>query len=348
MSAAVAGQGQLEAAAGRAEVASIRAAMPRTRAGAVTSQGDFAQRSRWCAPTIRRCSDRCHGGRALRQLQLLCRVCRSRAAASRLSATRATPTTASPPITPPTYRAVICRRASMCWRRRICLSLRRAHADCHSRMKAGRCCRSFTTWRRGRLWRSTRRTTARRILPAASASSPPPARRSSPTTWAISMSRSFRMASSRRRSMPSKRKGWRISPPPATMGSVLPEHRAELSPRRSTSGSNAGEHLLNFDRTGATNTTSLPMTIPPIPPGDFIAVVVEWDQPYVTGAPASGGATSSIDLCITGGTGGVTITDYDGNAASCTGPNAVGVRSLSDHDHRQPGQCRWQTPRSRI
>jgi hypothetical protein len=92
----------------------------------------------------------------------------------------------------------------------------------------------------------------------------------------------------------------------------------------STSGSNAGEHLLNFDRTGATNTTSLPITIPSIPPGDFVAVVVEWDQPYVTGATGSPGASSSIDLCITGGTGADTITDYDGNAVSCTGPNAVG------------------------
>ena len=92
----------------------------------------------------------------------------------------------------------------------------------------------------------------------------------------------------------------------------------------STSGSNSGEHLLNFDRTGATNTTALPITIPSIPPGDFVAVVVEWDQPYVTGAPSSGGATSSIDLCVTGGTG-ATITDYDGNSVSCTGPNAVGV-----------------------
>jgi hypothetical protein len=92
----------------------------------------------------------------------------------------------------------------------------------------------------------------------------------------------------------------------------------------SSSGSNAGEHLLNFDRTGATNTTSLPITIPAIPPGDFVAVVVEWDQPYVTGSPGSPGATSSIDLCITGGTGADTITDYDGNAVSCTGANAVG------------------------
>jgi hypothetical protein len=92
----------------------------------------------------------------------------------------------------------------------------------------------------------------------------------------------------------------------------------------SSSGSNAGEHLLNFDRTGATDTTALPITIPAIPPGDFVAVVVEWDQPYVTGSPGSPGATSSIDLCITGGTGADTITDYDGNAVSCTGPNAVG------------------------
>jgi len=92
----------------------------------------------------------------------------------------------------------------------------------------------------------------------------------------------------------------------------------------SSSGANAGEHLLNFDRTGATNTTSLPVAIPPIPPGDFIAVVVEWDQPYVTGAPSSGGATSSIDLCVSGATGSVSVTDYDGNAVSCTGPNAVG------------------------
>jgi hypothetical protein len=92
----------------------------------------------------------------------------------------------------------------------------------------------------------------------------------------------------------------------------------------SSSGPNAGEHLLNFDRTGATNTTALPITVPAIPPGDFIAVVVEWDQPYVTGAPSSGGATSSIDLCVTGGTGAVSITDYDGNAVSCTGPNSVG------------------------
>ncbi len=92
------------------------------------------------------------------------------------------------------------------------------------------------------------------------------------------------------------------------------------------SGSMAGDYLLNFDTTGATNTTSLPVTVPAIPPGDFLAIVVEWDQPYVTGATgASPGATSSIDLCVTGATGSTTITDNDGNPESCTGPNAVGV-----------------------
>ena len=91
-------------------------------------------------------------------------------------------------------------------------------------------------------------------------------------------------------------------------------------------GSMAGETLLNFDTSGATNTTSLPVTVPPIPPGDFLAIVVEWDQPYVTGATgASPGATSSINLCVTGATGSAIITDVDGDVVSCTGANAVGV-----------------------
>jgi Subtilase family len=91
-------------------------------------------------------------------------------------------------------------------------------------------------------------------------------------------------------------------------------------------GSLVGATLLNFDTTGATNTTSLPVTVPPIPPGDFLAIVVEWDQPYVTGATgASPGATSSINLCVTGATGSTQITNVDGDAVSCTGANAVGV-----------------------
>jgi hypothetical protein len=107
-------------------------------------------------------------------------------------------------------------------------------------------------------------------------------------------------------------------------GTLTYQNTAPTFATLSTSAPTAGEHLLNFDATGATITTSLPVTVPPIPPGDFVALVVQWDQPYVTGAPGSPGATSSIDLCVTGASG-VTIQDYDGNTVSCTGPNAVGV-----------------------
>ncbi len=100
-----------------------------------------------------------------------------------------------------------------------------------------------------------------------------------------------------------------------------------LAPSFATAGTGAtlGESLLNFDTTGATTTTSLPVHVPAIPPGDFLAIVVEWDQPYVTGASGSPGASSSINLCVTGATGSAVITDYDGNVVSCTGANAVGV-----------------------
>jgi hypothetical protein len=92
----------------------------------------------------------------------------------------------------------------------------------------------------------------------------------------------------------------------------------------SASGPTAGEYLLNFDTSGHTTTNDLPVSVPAMQPGELLAVVVEWDQPYVTGAPGSGGATSQLDLCVTGASG-VTITDYDGNAVSCTGPNALGA-----------------------
>jgi len=107
-------------------------------------------------------------------------------------------------------------------------------------------------------------------------------------------------------------------------GSLAYENTA---PKFSTagSGSNAGELLLNFDASGATTTTALPITVPAIPPGDFVAVVVQWDQPYVTGAPGSPGSANQIDVCISGGTGADIITDYDGTAQSCSGPNATGV-----------------------
>jgi hypothetical protein len=97
----------------------------------------------------------------------------------------------------------------------------------------------------------------------------------------------------------------------------------------STSSPNAGEYLLNFDATGATTVTSLPVTIPPLSPGDFVAVVIEWDQPYITGCTGTGaqctGATSQIDLCLTGSTGTDVLINYDNTVTSCSGPNALGT-----------------------
>jgi Subtilase family len=95
----------------------------------------------------------------------------------------------------------------------------------------------------------------------------------------------------------------------------------------SNSAPNSGEYLLNFDTSGMTTTTALPVTIASLIPGEYVAIVVEWDQPYVTGAPNSGGATSAIDVCITGATGADEIIDYDGNAATCSGPNSTGADS---------------------
>jgi len=93
----------------------------------------------------------------------------------------------------------------------------------------------------------------------------------------------------------------------------------------SSTAPNAGEHLLNFDQSGsATATTTLPVTVPPMRPGEFVAIVVEWDQPFVTGAPASGGSTSSIDVCITGATGNDVIANGNLIAATCSGASTLG------------------------
>jgi hypothetical protein len=91
---------------------------------------------------------------------------------------------------------------------------------------------------------------------------------------------------------------------------------------------NAGELLLNFDTTNATNTTTLPVTIPPMRPGDFVAIVVEWDQPYFTGCVAPTvqcGANNQIDLCITGAVGNDGIDNGNLKPATCSGPNALAM-----------------------
>src|SRR5262249_36586969 len=88
---------------------------------------------------------------------------------------------------------------------------------------------------------------------------------------------------------------------------------------------NAGEYLLNFDTTASTTATSLPITIPSLIPGEFVPIVLEWDQPYVTGAPGSAGASSALDLCVSGASGRDKIIVIDVNRVSCTGPNGIGV-----------------------
>jgi hypothetical protein len=90
------------------------------------------------------------------------------------------------------------------------------------------------------------------------------------------------------------------------------------------SPSAANENLLTFGTTGTTAVTALPVTIPQLVPGQFLAVVVEWDQPYVTGAPGSAGASSQIDLCVTGA-GGYTVLNLNSQPVTCTGPNALGT-----------------------
>jgi hypothetical protein len=90
------------------------------------------------------------------------------------------------------------------------------------------------------------------------------------------------------------------------------------------SGQNAGELLLNFDQQpGGAVSTTLPVTIPPMVPGEFVAIVVEWDQPYVTGAQNSGGSAAQIDVCITGAVGNDMIDNGDLQAATCSGASGL-------------------------
>jgi hypothetical protein len=97
------------------------------------------------------------------------------------------------------------------------------------------------------------------------------------------------------------------------------------------SGAQAGEMLLNFDASGITNAPALTVNVPAIAPGQFIAVVLEWDQPFLTGAypgtPGSTpGATSKLDLCVSVPAGtGVMVYNYGVQTATCTGLNATGT-----------------------
>jgi subtilase family protein len=94
-------------------------------------------------------------------------------------------------------------------------------------------------------------------------------------------------------------------------------------------GQNVNEMLLNFNQGSGAVSTTLPVSIPPLIPGEFVTIVAQWDQPYVTGAPNSGGAKNQIDLCIEGAVGNDIINKLNPNgslgAATCTGGNTVGA-----------------------
>jgi hypothetical protein len=106
----------------------------------------------------------------------------------------------------------------------------------------------------------------------------------------------------------------------------------------------AGETLLDFDTTGATNTPSLPITVPPLRPGDSVIIEVDWDA--VT--RASAGTDSSIDLCVTGATGSTVITDYDNDLVRCTGPNAIGADPMQYLVVANPADAAANTPRQTL
>jgi hypothetical protein len=98
------------------------------------------------------------------------------------------------------------------------------------------------------------------------------------------------------------------------------------------SGAQAGEMLLNFDASGTTSAPALTVSVPAMVQGEFIAVVLEWDQPYLTGAypgtPGSTpGATSQLDLCVSAPSGsGIAVLNYNTlQAQTCTGANAKGT-----------------------
>jgi hypothetical protein len=131
-------------------------------------------------------------------------------------------------------------------------------------------------------------------------------------------------------------------------GNASYENTAPSFATTATSGSNSGEKLLNFDPSGVTMTNALPVTIDPLAPGELVAIVVEWDQPYVTGAPNSGGATSQIDVCVTGATSEYTIEDYDGNSVTCTGANAAGVDPVQVLIIANPANATASTPKETL
>jgi subtilisin family serine protease len=105
------------------------------------------------------------------------------------------------------------------------------------------------------------------------------------------------------------------------------------------------EQLLSFDSSGATNLT---VQIPPLQPGEFIPIILQWDQPYVTGAAGSAGASSQLDLCVTGASPDGLLINEDGAQVDCTGPNTIGSDPLQVLILGDPANASGPTPPQQI
>lgn len=89
-----------------------------------------------------------------------------------------------------------------------------------------------------------------------------------------------------------------------------------------TGADNAGEKLMSFTSVdGKTTQNFLPISVPTGFKEQSLQIL-QWDQPYTTGAPASGGNTSSLDICLTDSTGAV-IHGF------CSGATPVGTDSVA-------------------
>ncbi len=113
-------------------------------------------------------------------------------------------------------------------------------------------------------------------------------------------------------------------------------------------------NLLNFDTSGATTSTALPITIPPVAPGQYVLVSVQWDQPYVTGAPGSPGAANTLNFCIESANPGADwVAQATGSAKLvsypvCTGPNSVGADPLLILAIGNPANAAAPTPQETL
>ncbi len=93
----------------------------------------------------------------------------------------------------------------------------------------------------------------------------------------------------------------------------------------------------NLDFAGGGGSLTLPVSIPAVPPGDYVVLVLQWDQPYVTGASGSPGSSNQLNLCIDSASPQSDLVEdnetngsVNGQFASvtypaCTGPNDVGA-----------------------